>query len=381
MALGISSGESLGHKGASITLEKLTKFYGEVAAVQEIFLDIHAGEFLTLLGPSGSGKTTTLMMIAGFTIPTAGDIRIDGRSIVTIPPHKRNIGMVFQHYALFPHMSIFHNIAFPLQMRRLPKAEIAQRVRWALDLVQLPGVEKRRPKQLSGGQQQRIALARALVFDPSVLLLDEPLGALDRKLREGMQIELKQLHHKVGTTIIYVTHDQEEALTLSDRIVVFNDGRIVQAGTPDDLYRYPANRFVAGFIGETNFFTGRVVSLEGKSCSIQMQDGVQVTGCLRDSFPTPKTWATFSLRPEKILLGEEAAHTTNSYQGTVEEFLYLGEVTKYRIRLGTATTVTAKWPNRLGRARVHPGSTIAVGWNQEEMLLVALETPPEGVSR
>jgi ABC-type Fe3+/spermidine/putrescine transport system ATPase subunit len=268
-------------------------------------------------------------------------------------------------------------IAFPLEMRGFSKAEITQRVRWALDLVQLPGVERRRPKQLSGGQQQRIALARALVFEPTVLLLDEPLGALDRKLREEMQIELKQLHHKVGTTIIYVTHDQEEALTLSDRIVVFNQGRIVQVGTPDELYRFPANRFVAGFIGETNFFHGRVLSRGEKVCTIQMPDGMQVTGPLRNSFPSPRNWATFSLRPERILIGEEATHATNAYKGVVEEFLYLGEVTKYRIRLGSATAITAKWPNRLGRGILPAGSEITVGWDTEEMLLVESEIHPE----
>lgn len=364
------------HKGAQITLDKLTKFYGEVGAVQEISLTIQEGEFLTLLGPSGSGKTTTLMMIAGFVIPTSGDIQINGRSIVTVPPHKRNIGMVFQHYALFPHMSVFKNIAFPLEMRGLTKAQITERVRWALELVQLPGVERRRPKQLSGGQQQRIALARALVFDPAVLLLDEPLGALDRKLREEMQIELKQLHHKVGTTIIYVTHDQEEALTLSDRIVVFNQGQIVQVGTPDDLYRYPTNRFVAGFIGETNFFTGQVVSVEGKCCTIKMEEGVHITGLLRESFPPPRRWATFSLRPERILIGDEAKQAQNTYEGFVEEFLYVGESTKYRIRLGTSTRIIAKWPNRLGRGILSAGTHIAVGWDREEMLLVESEVPP-----
>ena len=373
----MSHKEALAQTGTPITIEKLTKFFGDVHAVDGISLNIKDGEFLSLLGPSGSGKTTTLMMIAGFYIPTSGDIRIGDRSIVTIPPHKRNIGMVFQNYALFPHLSIFDNIAFPLQMRRIPKTEIAQRVKRVLELVQLTGVEKRRPKQISGGQQQRVALARALVFDPTMLLLDEPLGALDKNLREGMQIELKQLHHKVRTTIFYVTHDQEEALTLSDRIAIFNEGRIVQLGTPDDLYNNPENRFVAGFIGETNFIAGRVLSMDGKVCTLEMDGKIQVTGLLRDSFAVPKNWATYTLRPERILLGEEATQTDNSYEGIVEEFLYLGEVTKYRIRLGSAVTLNTKGSNRLGRATLSPGTKVAVGWDKEEMLLVETEVPPE----
>ena len=251
----MSANESTEVKGAPIKIDKLSKFFGKFVAVKEANLDIKAGEFLTFLGPSGSGKTTTLMMVAGFLIPTYGDIVVDNRSIVTVPPHKRNIGMMFQHYALFPHMSVADNIAFPLQMRRMPKDKISERVSWALDLVQLSEFKDRRPHQLSGGQQQRVALARAVVFEPSVLLLDEPLGALDAKLRENMQIELKQMHAALGTTVLYVTHDQAEALTLSDRIVVFNQGRIMQVGSPDDLYNYPENRFVADFIGETNFLT------------------------------------------------------------------------------------------------------------------------------
>ena len=357
-------------KGAHISIEKLTKHFGTVVAVNEISLDIKSGEFLTFLGPSGSGKTTTLMMIAGFLIPTSGDIMVEGRSIVRIAPYKRNIGMVFQNYALFPHMSVFENIAFPLQMRRVSKAEIKKRVNWALDLVQLGGFEYRRPNQLSGGQQQRVAVARSLVFEPSVLLLDEPLGALDAKLREGMQLELKQLHNRIGATILYVTHDQQEALTLSDRVVVFKDGDIMQVGPPDELYSLPQNRFVADFIGETNFLRGEVCAMEGDGCTVQLEDGISMKGPLRDTFPSPKTWATFALRPETILIGDEIAGTPNAYEATVEEFLYLGEFTKYHLRLGASTVLIAKSSNRLGRRIITPGTKIKVGWNINELLLV-----------
>ena len=364
-------------RGAHITLERLGKHFGNIIAVDEISLDIKSGEFITLLGPSGSGKTTTLMMIAGFLIPTSGDIKVDDRSITTVPPYKRNIGMVFQSYALFPHMSIFENIAFPLQMRRVPKEEIKHHVKRVLDLVQLPGFENRRPAQLSGGQQQRIALARALVFEPLVLLLDEPLGALDAKLREGMQIELKQLHNRIGATILYVTHDQQEALTLSDRIIVFNKGAIMQVGTPDELYRLPENRFVADFIGETNFLTGKVISMEGEVCTVRLEDGIEMKGLIRDSFSSPKTWATYSLRPEKILIGDEVGDTANAYEGIVEEFLYLGEFTKYHIRLGSSIGLIAKSSNRLGRSILSPGNKINVGWDTSELLLVETEVPSD----
>ncbi len=364
-------------RGAPIQLEKLSKFFGKFAAVREANLDIKAGEFLTFLGPSGSGKTTTLMMVAGFLIPTQGDIRIAERSIVTVPPHKRNIGMMFQHYALFPHMSVADNIAFPLQMRKMRKSDIEKRVDQALELVRLSAFKHRRPHQLSGGQQQRVALARAVVFDPHVLLLDEPLGALDAKLRENMQIELKQLHSNLGTTILYVTHDQEEALTLSDRICVFNEGRIMQAGSPDALYNYPENRFVADFIGETNFLTGELIDSNDNEYQLQLDEDICVVGLNRDGFPNPKQWVTYSLRPEKILIGDAAGKVRNSYRGVVQEFLYLGEFTKYRIRLSSRIKLTIKATNRRGQQRWDKGDQVLVGWGRDEMLLVETDVPPE----
>ncbi len=368
--------ESLRSRGARISLEALTKHFGKVVAVDGASLEINSGEFMTFLGPSGSGKTTTLMMIAGFVIPTSGDIKLDGRSIVTMAPYKRNIGMVFQNYALFPHMTIFDNIAFPLQMRRVPKDEIGRKVRWALEMVQLGGYEGRRPSQLSGGQQQRVAVARALVFEPSVLLLDEPLGALDAKLREGMQVELKQLHNRIKATILYVTHDQEEALTLSDRIVVFNEGRVMQVGTPDELYQLPQNRFVADFIGKTNFLTGEVLSREGSLCVIRLGEEIVMKGPLREGFPEPQKYATFSLRPEKILIGDEITDTPNRYEALVEELLYLGEFTKYHLRLAGGVEIIAKSSNRRGRSVLTPGTKIQVGWEPGELLLVEREVPP-----
>lgn len=373
----MAASESAEVKGAPIKIEKLSKHFGKFIAVQEANLDIKSGEFLTFLGPSGSGKTTTLMMVAGFLIPTYGDIVIAGSSIVTVPPHKRNIGMMFQHYALFPHMSVSDNVAFPLQMRRMPKDKIKARVEWVLGLVQLSEFKNRRPHQLSGGQQQRVALARAVVFEPSVLLLDEPLGALDAKLRENMQIELKQMHATLGTTVLYVTHDQEEALTLSDRICVFNEGRIMQVGTPDDLYNLPENRFVADFIGETNFLTGKVTSREDNGCTVRLDDTIAMKCLLRDSFDPPEKWATYSLRPEKILIGEAAEQVENSYEGVVQEFLYLGEFTKYRIELSNKIELTVKATNRKGRKLLSKGEKTAVGWEREEMLLVESEVPPD----
>lgn len=357
-------------KSASISLQQLSKRYKSVHAVRDISLDVKSGEFLTFLGPSGSGKTTTLMMIAGFTTPDAGDILVSNESIVTKPPHKRNIGMVFQQYALFPHMTIADNIAFPLRMRRMGRSEIQDRIKWALDLVKLTGMEQRRPNQLSGGQQQRIALARALVYEPPVLLLDEPLGALDRKLREGLQIELKRIHHQLGTTIIYVTHDQDEALTMSDRIAVFNDGQIMQLGTPSELYRSPQNRFVADFVGETNLLSGQIVSQQNDQCTVQVDDKLQAIGMRQKHIDTEDNQAVFSLRPESILIGARAVDKVNKYEGVVEETLYSGETTKFRVRLSSATELTVKWFNRMGEQRLDAGSKITVGWNPEDMLMV-----------
>src|SRR5262245_30972385 len=249
----MNSAASGAPRGASVSLADLAKKYDRTNAVDGVSLDIRSGEFLTLLGPSGSGKTTTLMMIAGFETPSAGDIAIDGTSVVAMPPYRRNIGMVFQNYALFPHLAVEDNIGFPLKQRGMAKAARTKLVAEALELVRLPGYGGRYPRQLSGGQQQRVALARAIVFKPRLLLMDEPLGALDKQLRESLQLEMRRLHADLGITFIYVTHDQEEALTMSDRVAVMNEGLVAQIGTPEDLYDRPCDRFVASFIGESNF--------------------------------------------------------------------------------------------------------------------------------
>ena len=263
--------------------EPLVKFIGVeksydglTLAVRDLTLDVAQGEFLTLLGPSGSGKTTTLNMLAGFERPTRGEILLGGKPVDRLPPYERNIGMVFQSYALFPHMTVGENVAFPLSVRRMPRANIAERVRRALAMVRLEALSERRPAQLSGGQQQRIALARALVFEPSLVLMDEPLGALDKKLREQMQIEIKLLHERLGLTVVYVTHDQSEALTMSDRIAVFHDGRVVQQGTPDSLYSQPRDAFVAGFIGENNMLFGTVEAIANGHVRVALGGGLQV---------------------------------------------------------------------------------------------------------
>ena len=371
----MSRDETFNPRGAPITLENLSKYYGTVGANRDVNLDISPGEFLTLLGPSGSGKTTALMMSAGFVIPTSGDIRVNGQSIVQVPVHKRNIGMVFQNYALFPHLNVARNVSFPLEMRNTPKAEIEKRVDAALDLVRLGGFRDRRPKQLSGGQQQRVALARALIFEPTVLLLDEPLGALDAKLREEMKIEIKQLHQKIGATILFVTHDQEEALTLSDRIAVFNDGEIVQLGTPDQLYHQPANRFVADFIGETNLLSGKVISVADRQCRATLSDGLEIIGDLREGMKPPTDWATYTLRLEKITVGDGAANCTNQMTGTVKEFLFIGDSTKYLIRLAEDLDIKVKLPET-GMSRHSVDDEVRVGWNANDMLLVEVDVPP-----
>ena len=285
----------------AVSLAGVTKMFGEFTAVDNIDLNIQDGEFFSLLGPSGCGKTTSLRMIAGFEQPSMGEIYIHGQPVAGIPPYKRPVNTVFQNYALFPHMTVAQNVAFGLQMKKVPKAEIEKRVNEALELVQLPHLRERRPKQLSGGQQQRVALARALVNKPEVLLLDEPLGALDLKLRKAMQLELKQIQAEVGITFIYVTHDQEEALTMSDRIAVMNDGLVQQVGTPRDIYDHPVNRFVADFIGETNFIPGRVTDL-GDLVTVDLGTEAPVLGNADGRSLALNQEITLAVRPEKINL-------------------------------------------------------------------------------
>ena len=317
--------------------------HGEVIrAVAGIDLEIQAGEFFSLLGPSGCGKTTTMRMIAGFEEPTRGEVKLYGRSVVGVPPNKRDVNMVFQSYALFPHMSVFDNVAFGLRRKGTEKAEVNTRVGEILETVGLGGREKRRPRELSGGQQQRVALARALVNRPRALLLDEPLGALDLKLRQAMQVELKRIQREVGITFIYVTHDQGEALTMSDRIAVMSDGLVEQLGSPRDIYEHPATRFVAGFIGTSNLLTGTVTAVENRT-AVLLHDGEQhVEVPLRAGLEAaPGTELELTVRPEKIHLGvAPAEQAACRLRGTVTEVVYLGTSTNYNVLTSTGAEVT-----------------------------------------
>jgi len=317
------------HGEAILELRRVSRQFGDVTAVDDVSLKIAKGEFVTFLGPSGSGKTTTLMMVAGFLNASSGSMLLDNKPLDPLPPYKRDIGMVFQHYALFPHMTVAQNIAFPLRMRKRPKDEIARRVKDALGLVGLPDHAGRRPGQLSGGQQQRVALARAMVFNPRVLLMDEPLGALDKKLREQMQIEIMRLHRNIRATILYVTHDQEEALVMSDRIAVFNRGRIVQVDQAEKIYDRPATKFIADFVGESNFLSGAVTEVAGHYA--RLGDDAPLRGLRRGDF-SPGQRAVMAVRPERIKItldNAPAQKTENSVGGRVSDIIYLGQARKY----------------------------------------------------
>ena len=327
------------------------KMYGHFHAVRRLNLSIGRGEFLTFLGPSGSGKTTTLNMLAGFERPSQGVITLGGKSVDRLPPYERNIGMVFQNYALFPHMSVADNVAFPLSVRKVAKAEIGPRVTRALEMVRLERFKDRKPAQLSGGQQQRVALARALVFQPTLVLMDEPLGALDKKLREHMQIELMQIHQMLGVTIVYVTHDQSEALTMSDRVAIFESGAIDQIGTPDELYNKPATAFVAGFIGENNALDGVVERVDGDQCLVALPTGLTTTamnvGDIRAGAPVHLT-----IRPERIGLSGTSAPSDNRFQATVDGRIYQGDHQRLLARLASGQVLTVK---------IGPEATMAAG--------------------
>jgi len=345
-----------------VSLRNLNKYYGEFAAVDDISLDIKDGEFLTFLGSSGSGKSTTLSMLAGFETPSSGEILVNGQSLVNVPPHKRDIGMVFQRYSLFPHLSVRDNIAFPLAIRKLPAAERERRVDAMLKLVQLEQFAHRRPSQLSGGQQQRVAIARALVYEPRILLMDEPLGALDKKLREDLQDELRQLHRRLGITIVYVTHDQEEAMRLSQRIAIFSHGKIVGLGSGFDLYQNPPNAFVASFLGNSNFLKlkaqgNAVASFEGQSLSIRLTAGLQIDQDV-----------LLMVRPEKALAlsVEQAAREPlaagwNEVSAIVGEVLFLGESQTCTVKTLGGTSMTVKALSAAGMP-LKMGDPVRVRW-------------------
>jgi len=347
-----------------VAFERVQKTYdGETLVVKDLNLAIGKGEFLTMLGPSGSGKTTCLMMLAGFETATQGEIRLDGRPINNIPPHKRGIGMVFQNYALFPHMTVGENLAFPLEVRKMGKAEIAASVARALDMVQMGDFAGRRPAQLSGGQQQRIALARALVFEPELVLMDEPLGALDKQLREHMQYEIKHIHERLGVTVVYVTHDQSEALTMSDRIAVFNDGRIQQLAPPADLYEKPENAFVAQFIGENNRLQGTVASIDGDVATVRLDGGATVTA-KAVACGGAGTVTLLSIRPERVIIGAERGQ--NALDAKVLELIYLGDHIRCRMAVSGHEDFIVKIPNSHAKAALRVGEETTVGWMTDD---------------
>jgi spermidine/putrescine transport system ATP-binding protein len=352
--------------GFAVELRQVTKKFGQVTAVNQIDLQIQDGEFFSLLGPSGCGKTTTLRMIGGFELPTDGEIMIGGEVQGYKPPFQRPVNTVFQSYALFPHMNIFQNVAFGLQMKKVSKDEIRQQVEEMLELVQLPGMGKRKPNQLSGGQQQRVALARALINHPKVLLLDEPLGALDLKLRKAMQLELKRIQQQVGITFVYVTHDQEEALTMSDRIAVMSMGRVLQIGSAQEIYEQPQSRFVADFIGETNYMGGQVLHLEGLFAEVALEEG-------------GKAWVTaghdiqkgesvhVAVRPEKINFQIDSSDFPEAPRGKITNLVYLGSDTVFVVDFpqGTQVKVRNQNINTFDSSHIVIGTEVSLTWPKE----------------
>jgi len=359
----------VGTQSQPIAIRGVTKTYGPVNALDDVSIDIAAGEFVTLLGPSGSGKTTLLMVLAGFVRPDCGSVRFGDEEVITRPPHKRDVGMVFQNYALFPHMSVANNIAYPLKLRGVPKAEIDRRVERVLELVQLSGFGRRGVEQLSGGQRQRVALARAIVFEPRILLMDEPLSALDKKLREQMQIEIKHLHEKLDMTIVYVTHDQREALTMSDRVAVINDGRFMQIDDPERLYARPQNYFVADFIGESSFLPVTVengrATLEGRPLELAEP-------------PEPGAGRRLLVvRPEKLeVLPDGEDRGLNCLDGTVTDRIFQGESFLLYVKLAGGAAITVRSPSRRESMVAAPevGSPIRLGLHPEDTIVVP-ETP------
>lgn len=352
----------------SVNVVGVTKTYGAMRAVDSVAFEVKEGEFVSLLGPSGCGKTTTLRMIAGLVEPDVGRIEIGGEDVVGLPTYQRNIGMVFQSYALFPHMTVAENIGYGLRMRQMRAQDIAPRVKAALDMIRLPGISDRYPKQLSGGQQQRVALARAIAIEPNVLLLDEPLSNIDLKLRMQMRVELKQLQRKLGITSIFVTHDQGEGLNMSDRVVVMDGGRVAQAGSPKEIYENPANRFVAEFIGESTLVDGEVVQHEGRKAIVRSPGGME----LPVVFEAPLTRgqkACVALRPEKLRIGHwDAAQVpeVNCLDGKVVHVAYSGASVKYIVQINASETVAVDTPTEDYRV----GDRVVVGWRPEDARLL-----------
>jgi len=365
-----------------VRLVDVVKRFGETVAVDHIDLEVQDGEFFSLLGPSGCGKTTTLRMIGGFEEPTSGLIELQGEDVTWLPPFKRNVNTVFQNYALFPHLTIYENVAFGLRRKGTRDSEVKSRVGEMLELVELPGFERRKPSQISGGQAQRVALARALINKPAVLLLDEPLGALDLKLRKQMQVELKRIQQEVGITFIYVTHDQEEAMTMSDRIAVMNRGHYEQLGDPESLYERPATRFVAGFLGVSNLLPGAVQGTDGKYTTVKLADDTRVRA--PSALVNGKESVSIGVRPEKIRLrapadgaGTPTGH--NQLRGVVRDASYLGVSTQYQVeaRDGVRLTVYEQNVERATRSELWaPGEEVLLTWSPDHSFVVAEATSP-----
>lgn len=352
---------------AFVEFDSVQKSYdGENLVVKDLNLSLPKGEFLTMLGPSGSGKTTCLMMLAGFETATYGDIRLDGVSINNIPPHKRGIGMVFQNYALFPHMTVAENLSFPLEVRKMGRSKREEKIKRALDMVQMGDFGGRRPAQMSGGQQQRIALARALVFEPELVLMDEPLGALDKQLRETLQFEITKLAHNLGITVVYVTHDQTEALTMSDRVAVFDDGRIQQLATPDKLYEEPENSFVAQFIGENNTLEGVVKEIKDGVALVQL-DGGEVIEARPVNVTRAGERTRVSIRPERVEYNKERMREgAFTLKAEVLEFIYMGDIFRTRLQVAGKDDFVIKTRNAPDQIRLTPGTQIEIGWLPED---------------
>ena len=352
--------------GAHVQFKDVQKSYdGKTLVVKNLNLDIQKGEFVTMLGPSGSGKTTTLMMLAGFETATHGEIFLKGTPINNTPPNKRGIGMVFQNYALFPHMTVTENLAFPLQVRGMDKSTIDAKVTRALGMVSLSQFGARKPAQLSGGQQQRVAVARALVFEPDIVLMDEPLGALDKQLREQMQYEIKTLTKSLGVTVVYVTHDQSEALTMSDRIAVFNDGVIQQLSTPAELYEAPINSFVAQFIGENNRLPGKVTKAINGVCHVALSDGTNIEA-LPINVRAGGSTTMLSIRPERVEVDPATPDFNNRITGVVNDIIYLGDHLRARMTAGGSDNFIVKAPNRDGQRRLEKGQSVTLGWRTKD---------------
>jgi len=355
-----------------LKIAALSKRYGDFVALAPTHLEVAQGEFLTLLGPSGSGKTTLLGLIAGLTPPDEGRVTINGKDVTDGAPHERDIGMVFQNYALFPHMTIGENIAFPLKMRKTPAAEAQRRVQEALEMVRLPHMADRLPRELSGGQQQRVALARCMVYRPSIILMDEPLGALDKKLRDQMQLEIKRIHREIGTTIVYVTHDQEEAMTMSDRICLMNAGAVEQLGAPQDLYFRPQSLFVADFLGESNLLSGTVQAVEGKTVSLALHCQNVNTQALSNGQPIQAGQSvTWMLRPQNLLVHAQPPEMdVPNLAGTLLDVMVTGSLTKLYLDVGSNTPLVAAFATQRDTTRYQRGQHLHVSWQAADAVVL-----------